>query len=193
MTDEQIIAEYLKSGDRDLFAVLVGRYEKELFAYLGRYLNDRELAMDAFQGAFLQVHLKADQFDVTRRFRPWLYRIATNQAIDLRRKGAKHDILSLDVPLGNSGDGEATGRQLLEDNQTSVQLNLEKKEQIEFLRRKLDELPENYYTVVQMVYFQGWKYRDVAEALDVPVGTVKSRMNTAISKLAEAWPQAEVA
>ena len=86
VTDEQLIAQYRQTGKRELFAELVYRYERELYNYLRRYLNDAELAEDAFQATFLQVHLKCDQFDEGRRFRPWLYAVATNQAIDARRK-----------------------------------------------------------------------------------------------------------
>ena len=95
-TDEHILIEYRQTGDRELFAQLVYRYERELYTYLRRYLGDAQMAEDAFQGAFLQVHLKCDQFQEGRRFRPWLYTIATNQAIDARRRNKRHRMVSLD-------------------------------------------------------------------------------------------------
>ncbi len=75
-----------RRGDRRLFEELIRRYERELFNYLKQYLGDTQLAEDAFQSTFLQVHLKCDQFDPERRFRPWLYAVATNQAIDTQRQ-----------------------------------------------------------------------------------------------------------
>ena len=85
VTDEQLLLDYRKTGDRELYAQLVYRYERELFSYLRRYLGNAEMAEDVFQAAFLAVHLKCETFQEGRRFRPWLYTIATNAAIDARR------------------------------------------------------------------------------------------------------------
>src|SRR5262249_62113741 len=78
------------------FSELVHRYERELYSYLRRYLGDATMAEDAFQATFLQVHLKCDQFEEGRKFRPWLYTIATNQAIDAQRRNKRHRSISLD-------------------------------------------------------------------------------------------------
>ena len=109
LSDEQLVARYRETGDRELFAQLVYRYERELYNYLRRYLNDAELAEDAFQATFLQVHLKCDQFDEGRKFRPWLYAVATNQAIDARRKVMRHRMVSLDQS-GSSAEGDEVSR-----------------------------------------------------------------------------------
>ena len=95
-SDEQLLLAYRQTGRRELFADLVRRYERELFNYLRRYLGDPGMAEDAFQATFLQVHLKADQFEEGRRVRPWLYTIATNQAIDAQRRNRRHRMISLD-------------------------------------------------------------------------------------------------
>ena len=75
VTDEDLLLQYRETGDRELYAQLVYRYERELFSYLRRYLGNAEMAEDVFQTAFLQVHLKCEQFEAGRRFRPWLYTI----------------------------------------------------------------------------------------------------------------------
>src|SRR5687767_2162997 len=82
--DEQLLAEY-RAGDKTKFAVLVLRYQRELYHFLVRFLGDRAAAEDVFQETFLQVHQSADQFDPSRRFRPWLFTIAANKARDLIR------------------------------------------------------------------------------------------------------------
>src|SRR5256714_11198968 len=87
-SDEQLLAEY-RAGDKSKFAVLVLRYQRELYHFLVRFLGDRALAEDVFQETFLQVHQSADQFDPTRRFRPWLFTIAANKARDLIRSQAR--------------------------------------------------------------------------------------------------------
>ena len=95
-TDEKLLVEYRQHGDRPAFDELVRRYEKELYGYLRHYLGDAGMAEDVFQQTFLQVHLKCDQFEPQRKLRPWLYAVATNQAIDFRRRNVRHRMASLD-------------------------------------------------------------------------------------------------
>ncbi|MCG8649459.1 MAG: sigma-70 family RNA polymerase sigma factor, partial [Pirellulales bacterium] len=108
VSDESLIAQYRQSGDRGLYETLMRRYEREIYSYLRRYIGNSEMAEDAFQGTFLQVHLKCHQFDPSRRFRPWLYAIATNQAIDVQRRNKRHRMVSLDRSNSNDKD-ERTG------------------------------------------------------------------------------------
>ena len=82
LSDEQLLLEYRSTESASVFAELVSRYERELYNYLKRFLADAAMAEDVFQTTFLQVHLKSDLFEQGRKFRPWLYTIATNQAID---------------------------------------------------------------------------------------------------------------
>ncbi len=187
VTDEELLLEYRQTGNRELYAQLVYRYERELFNYLRRYLGNAEMAEDAFQGAFLQVHLKCEQFQEGRRFRPWLYTIATNQAIDARRRNKRHRMVSLDTP--REQDHEDVGRlvNLLESDDRSPLDSAVSAEREKIVRRSLDELPENLQSVIQLVYYQGMKYREAAEVLEIPVGTVKSRLHAAVAKLTDVW------
>jgi RNA polymerase sigma-70 factor, ECF subfamily len=186
VTDEELIQRYRKTGDRELYAQLVYRYERELFSYLRRYLGDSELAEDAFQATFLQVHLKCDQFEKGRRFRPWLYAIATNQAIDARRRNKRHQHRSLDQNPADAGteslDSLASHLECVEPGPDS---RAESRERDYRIRQTLESLPESLNILIQMIYYQGLKYREVADALGIPVGTVKSRMHMAISRLSE--------
>src|SRR5271167_1025257 len=106
ISDEELFAKFREQDDRDAFAILVHRYERELFSYLRRYLGDATMAEDAFQTTFLQVHQKHDQFESGRRFRPWLYTIATNQAIDAQRRNKRHRGISLDRTSKTDSDDE---------------------------------------------------------------------------------------
>src|SRR6202035_2814585 len=86
-SDEELLASF-RRGQREAFGVLVRRYQGELFGYLRRSLGDSNLAEDVFQNTFLQVFLKIGKYELGRPVRPWLYTIATHQAIDaLRRNG----------------------------------------------------------------------------------------------------------
>ncbi len=189
LTDEQLLLNYRRGGDRGLFTHLMQRYEHELFNYLRRYLGDSEMAEDAFQTTFLQVHLKCQQFEEGRRFRPWLYAIATNQAIDAQRRNKRHRMVSLDR-TGNSVQGDEIGRlgdlliSELEDDPLQV---VSRWEEGQWIRDALDGLSEQMRSVVQLVYYEGMKYREAAEVLSIPVGTVKSRLHAAIAKLNEFW------
>lgn len=187
LTDEEVLLRYRETEDPELFAQLVRRYERELYSYLRRYLGSSEMAEDAFQAAFLQVHLKCHQFEAGRRFKPWLYAIATNQAIDAGRRNRRHQVVSLDY-LGRSGQvEEGNVADPLISREPSPVSQAGDFERDELLRRALDELSDQMRTVVYLVYYQGLKYREAAEVLSIPVGTVKSRLHTAIGKLAEVW------
>lgn len=188
LTDEDLLVRYRVTDDRELFEQLVRRYERELYSYLRRYLGDAEAADDVFQATFLQVHLKRDQFEDGRKFRPWLYTVATNQAIDAQRRNRRHRMLSLDQPKSHDED---VGKMLdlLVSSTPDPLTNVDGLERKEWVRKVVDQLPEMLRSVVTLVYYQGMKYRDAAEVLGIPVGTVKSRLHTAIHKLNEFWKQ----
>jgi RNA polymerase sigma-70 factor, ECF subfamily len=191
-SDEELIARYAMADDRASFAALVHRYERELFSYLRRYLGDAELADDVFQATFLQVHLKCQQFEQGRKFRPWLYTIATNQGIDARRRNRRHKAASLDRH-GTSDGSDDLGAlvNLLASADPGPALALEADERREWIRREVDALPDVLRTSVVLVYYQGLKYREAAEVLGVPVGTVKSRLHAALHKLHANWTQTQ--
>jgi RNA polymerase sigma-70 factor (ECF subfamily) len=169
---------------------LVRRYERELYGYLRRYLGDSSLAEDVFQNTFLQLYLKSGQYEPGRPVRPWLYTIATHQAIDALRRNARHQILSLEQKREDSGNGEL--RSLLDglESRGPAPLdNLTASERKERVRASVDRLPEFLREVVILAYYQGLKYREIADILGIPVGTVKSRLHAALNKLQEAWSE----
>jgi RNA polymerase sigma-70 factor (ECF subfamily) len=181
-TDEELILEYRITQQRSVFEELVGRYERELFNYLRHYLGNTESAEDVFQMTFLQIHTKCDQFEEGRKFRPWLYRIATNQAIDLCRKIKRYQVISIDGTY-SSDSNSATFADLLCDGGTDPADSTIRDEQTAQVRNAVERLPEILRQVLYMVYFQGMTYRDAAESLGIPFGTIKSRLNAAIKKL----------
>lgn len=193
VADEDLLVGYRSTGDRDLFAQLVHRYERELYSYLRRYLGDAEMAEDAFQAAFMQVHLKCDQFEEGRRFRPWLYTIATNQAIDAQRRNRRHRVVSLDRASQSTRDDEV-GKlaDLLVSDAGDPMDEASRYERAEWVERALAELSESMRCVVQLVYYRCLKYREAADILDIPVGTVKSRLHAAIAKLTESWEDSHI-
>ncbi len=186
LTDEELLLGYRSEGDRDLFDELVHRYERELFGYLRHYLGDADMAEDVFQQTFLQVHLKCEKFEPGRKVRPWLYAVATNQAIDMQRRNRRHRMVSLDRrTAGNSDDDQGALIELLDAPDPGPDSEAESAEQRDQVRLAIENLPEQAKQVVILVYFQGLKYREAADVLSVPVGTVKSRLHAAIHKLSD--------
>lgn len=183
-TDEQLLLDYRERGDRRSFEQLVHRYERELYNYLRRYLGDAQLAEDAFQTTFLQVHLKCEQFEPGRKVRPWLYTVATNQAIDAQRRNRRHRMVSLDRRFaGEGGDDVASLVELLDSGEQDPSDQVRLAERDETVREAIDQLPDALKEAVILVYYQGLKYREAAEALSIPVGTVKSRLHAAVYRL----------
>jgi RNA polymerase sigma-70 factor (ECF subfamily) len=186
-SDEDLLARFCR-GQTEAFGALLRRYERELYGYLRRYLGDSDLAEDVFQNTFLQLYIKSHQYEKGRPVRPWLYTIATHQAIDALRRNGRHQALSLDQNQQELPDGEV--RSLLELLETRGPGPLEMaqgEESRERVRASVDRLPEFLRQVVVLAYYQGLKYREIAEILDIPVGTVKSRLHAALVKLQEAW------
>ncbi len=183
--DELLLVKYAETSNREAFAELVQLYEREIYSYLRRCLGDAQLAEDAFQTTFLQVHLKCRQFEPGRRLRPWLYAIANHQAVDLLRRNRRHKAVSLNAVRNDAGtdhERESLGN-LLEtaDADPSERLNLT--EDRERIRVALERIPAKVRQVLILIVYQKLAYREAAAVLGIPLGTVKSRMSKALRSL----------
>ena len=186
LTDEEIVNAYLLSRNEQDFERLVRRYERELYTFLRRFLGDVQQAEDVFQATFLSVHLRMDQFEAGRRFRPWLYAIASNKAIDYMRRNRRHQVASLDAK-SSYGDSEDSMINHLSGNIAPPDEKAMFNEMGARVRAAVQELNEPTQQLIQLAFYQGMKYSDIAEVLSIPLGTVKSRVFTAIRKLNQIW------
>jgi RNA polymerase sigma-70 factor, ECF subfamily len=185
--DEELLALF-RQGTAEAFGALVRRYEGELYGYLRRYLGDKDLADDVFQNTFLQLYTKIGQYEPGRPVRPWLYAIATNQAIDALRRQNRHQTVRLTTENDAAGDGDVLQLlTLLESRDPGPVEVLQNEERKALIRATVENLPDFLRQVVILAYYQGLKYKDIADIMSIPVGTVKSRLHTALCKLAEAW------
>lgn len=183
MSDEELLLSYRSDGDQRLFDELVSRYRNPLMYFVQKQVGNIAMAEDVVQATFLQLHVKRDQFQEGRTVRPWLYRIAVNQAIDAQRRNRRHEITSLNQSNG-SHDGERCELiDLVDGNGPQPAVEMQKRERGESVRSAVSRLPAQLQTIVSMVFFQGLKYREAAEALAIPVGTLKSRMHAALVQL----------
>lgn len=184
VTDEQLLANYV-GGDAAAFAELVRRYQQELFAFLQRFLADANMADDVFQETFVLVHRNARTFDPQRRFRPWLFAIAANKARDHRRASARHPAQSLD---NTTGSDESTAFVDLMESDIAAPLDeLSSAEDIALVQQVLGQLPEMYREVLLLSFFHRFAYKEMARMLDIPLGTVKSRLHAALAIFAKAY------
>jgi RNA polymerase sigma-70 factor, ECF subfamily len=166
VSDEEIVNSFVESRNASDFERLVHRY--------------------VFQATFLSVHLRIDQFEKGRRFRPWLYAIASNKAIDYLRRNRRHQAASLDAKF-QSGDSDESMITQLEGNVAAPDDVAIVNETSARVRAAVEELSGPTQQLIQLAFYQGMKYSDIAEVLQIPLGTVKSRVFTAIRKLNQIW------
>jgi RNA polymerase sigma-70 factor (ECF subfamily) len=186
-TDEELMSRYRDEGTEFVFNELVHRYERELYRYLARYLGDSTLAEDVFQNTFLQVHLKRGLYENGRLFRPWLYAIATHQAVDSLRKAGRHPTISLDQQVTHSQRESEAGSllDLLVTEGVGPLAELQEQERQQWVRDSIERLPDSLRQTLILAYHQDLKYREIADILKIPDGTVKSRLHAALAKLQE--------
>lgn len=183
-SDEELLV-LSREGDRGAFRLLLERHRDDLLRYLVRFLGSRAAADDVFQETFLQVHLAADTFDRDRRFRPWLYAIASNKARDHHRRTKRRSAASLDAPLATGA--ERSLAQLLESSEERPDRPVGDEETRLAVKRVVDEMPAHYREILLLAYFHRMSYQQIAEGLAIPLGTVKSRLHAAVAHFAASW------
>lgn len=187
-TDEQLFERY-RDGDTGSLRTLIERQRDDLFRFLFRMLGDRAAAEDVFQETFLQIHVSADSFDTSRRFRPWLFTIAANKARDwLRRKGRRRT-MELSAPVKSHDGGGASFLDLMEVDVPKPGDGIERAELDRTVQAALDEMTPLLREILLLAYFQRLSYQQIADDLGIPLGTVKSRLHAAVAKFAKCYQQ----
>ena len=194
VTDASLLALH-RSGrggpeeGRTALESLITRYERDLFFFLLRFVNDRAAADDLFQETFLQVHKSAHTFDAEKRFKPWLFTIAANKARDHLRRNKRHRALPLDAKVGGAAAEGASFVDLMEaDLPDPGQVALDG-EVAAMVRDAVAEMPDHLREVLVLAYFEKLAYKEIASMLGIPLGTVKSRLHAAVNAFGAAWKQ----
>ncbi len=185
-TDEQLLADYRSKGDRTAFRALIDRHHDDLLRFLRRLTGDHQMAEDVFQDAFLQVHLSAHTFDTSRTFRPWLFTIAANKARDQLRKKTRRNELELSAPVGGS-DRPASFVDLMEIDLPGPDTATLDRERDAQVQQAINSLQLPLREILLLAYFQRLSYAQIADELEIPLGTVKSRLHSAVAAFARAW------
>lgn len=181
MTDAEWIAQ-IRAGRPAAFNALVQRWQHPVFNFILRYVGNREDARDLCQQTFIRAYRNLKHLRDPRKFTAWLYRIAHNTCRDAAR--SRH-LTSLDA----RADAD-TGPYVLVDPAAHPDAQAHEQSVRDLLNRALQNLPDEQRVVIIMKTYQGLKFTEIAETLEVPINTVKSRMYyglTALKNLFDRW------
>jgi RNA polymerase sigma-70 factor, ECF subfamily len=186
MESKELLKRYA-DGDEQAFQELMGRYKDSVYAFLRRFLSQTDMIEDVFQETFLQVYVSRDTFDVSRPLRPWLFTIAANKAKDALRRMQRCEA----AQFGNMFDNEESSIDdvinVLDHDEHMPYDDLIRDERAEAVKRVLARMPQKLREIIVLAYFHKFSYGEVARILGIPIGTVKSRLHTAVMRFAEDW------
>jgi RNA polymerase sigma-70 factor (ECF subfamily) len=176
-TDDLTLVERVRTGDQRAFRLLVERYQRKVYGVALGMLRDKEEARDVAQEAFVKVYKYLEHFKGDASFYTWLYRITVNVCIDvLRRKGSRgneqvefDESVKMDIAEANLGSlGTRLG--------TNPQKSALRKELAERITAAVNQLPEAHRKILLLREVEGMSYEDLARTLEIPKGTVMSRL-----------------
>lgn len=176
-SDEQLIWRVQQQDDHAAFGDLARRWEEPIRRMCERMLGDRHKAEDISQDVFARVFARRMEFEPDAKFSTFLWRVALNLCYDELRRRQRRPEFSLEEMEGDENTA-------LRGDEPSPATQLETQERGESVRAALQRLPEHYRAVVVLRHYEGLKFREIAEVLSIPEGTVKSRMAEALDHLA---------
>ncbi len=185
-SDAELLALF-GEGDEDAFRELVNRYKNGLYAFLKQFLNHHDLVEDVFQETFLQLYASRKTFDVSRPLRPWLFTIAANKAKDALRKSQRTTAVSIGtLAASDEMSFEDVLSSLSRDEELPTE-ELERQETAARVNEVIAQMPESLREILILAYFNKFSYKQMADVLSIPIGTVKSRLHTAVGRFAKEW------
>lgn len=176
MNDDALLIELSQKGDRNAFDALIRKYENRAYQYAYRLTSNQDEASDIVADAFVRVYSALKNFRGQSSFGTWLYRILTNCYLDLRKKERTRRHESLEATMNLEG-GEV--QRQFEDESDGPDLILERTAREEAVQSALGKMPEYQQAMLVMYHVEMLSYEEISDALDLPIGTVKSRLNRA--------------
>lgn len=165
LSDEAVVQKVIED-DHELYGILVKRYQKKLLRYAGYYCRDADQAADIVQDSFIKAYQNLNSFDQKKQFSSWIYRIVHNEALNQIKKDRRHlfgDLKNELLELFQSGD--------------DPEADYIQKNSVKNVNRCLTKLPLRYQSVIRLFYLEDKSYEDIADILEIPLGTVGTRLN----------------
>ena len=173
-----LLIQKAQKGDTNAFGTLVASYEKFIFNVACKMFSNSEDASDIAQEALIKAYKNIDKFDFNSSFSTWLYRITVNACIDEMRRRKGRESISIDA------EDEESGLALqIEDTSLGAEERVIQNETVSEVRAAIDKLSEEHKTVIILRDLQDMTYEQVAQTLDLSIGTVKSRLARARKSL----------
>jgi RNA polymerase sigma-70 factor (ECF subfamily) len=186
MNDTGLLQRYA-AGEEGAFRELVGEYKDSIYAFLSRFLNRSELVDDVLQETFMQLYVSRDTFDLSKPLRPWLFTIAANKAKDALRHMQRFDAINLGSMFDSDEHSIDDVLNTLDSDTHLPHDDLIKEETAGAVRRVIARMPAKLSQILILAYFHKFSYAEIARILGIPVGTVKSRLHTAVGRFAGDW------
>ena len=180
LSDEKLILRF-QEGDINAYNELVKRYKDRLFNFVLRYFNNAEQAEDVVQDTLIKLYTHASYYKNVARFSTWIFTIAKNNALTELRKNKRKKTDSLWTDDGQVID--------INSKEESLDSKVQNEIAIDQLNKFLDEIPENFRMAVVLRDFQELSYEEISKILEIPIGTIKSRINRGRIQLAEKMKQ----
>ena len=175
-TDEKLILRF-QEGDINAYNELVKRYKDRLLNFVLRYFNNVEQAEDVVQDTLIKLYTHASYYKNVAKFSTWIFTIAKNNALTELRKNKRKKTDSLWTEDGQIID--------INSKEESLDSKVQNEIAIDQLNKFLDEIPENFRMAVVLRDFQELSYEEISKILEIPIGTIKSRINRGRIQLAE--------
>jgi RNA polymerase sigma-70 factor, ECF subfamily len=170
------LVEECRRGDQAAFGELVMRYERRLLRVIGRFIRDADIAEDLAQETFLRVYERLDQYDASRRFGPWLFRIGVNLTLDYLRKQKRRGLTALFTDRSKDRWPDPG----IPDPRNRLDLHQE-------IRRVIEEIPEKYRTVLVLRDLENFSTSEIAAILNRKEATIRWRLAEARSRFQTLW------
>lgn len=176
LSDEKLILRF-QEGDINAYNELVKRYKDRLLNFVFRYFNNREQAEDVVQDTLIKLYTHASYYKNIAKFSTWIFTIAKNNALTELRKNKRKQTDSLWTDDGKVID--------INSNDQTLDRRVQNEIAVDQLNKFLDEIPENFRMAVVLRDFQELSYDEISKILEIPIGTIKSRINRGRIQLAE--------
>ncbi|MGE5295980.1 MAG: RNA polymerase sigma factor [Solirubrobacterales bacterium] len=186
MSETELLKRYT-AGDENAFRELVNQYKDSVYAFLRRFLSRSDMIEDVFQETFMQLYISRNTFDLSKPLRPWLFTIAANKAKDALRRNQRVDSTNLGSMFDSEESSVDDVLNTLDSDTRMPYDDMIRDETATAVKRVIAKMPAKLREILILGYFHKFSYAEISQILHIPVGTVKSRLHTAVGRFAEDW------